>query len=163
VGRRGTPMDDALRPVDLDRRPVGLHRADLTAGGQRIPAEDSAAAKYEVVEVIQKNAPPCCGTSACAGRRCKRSMPRTLECGWDMLASGGKSSSLASDWATIEINGAQRIIHRRPSLSNFVLPVEVTGSLSAIAAKKKRPTASCCQSGTRTVRLRGHAQFGTRR
>ena len=31
-------MDDALRPVDLDRRPVGL-RADLAAGGQRIPAE----------------------------------------------------------------------------------------------------------------------------
>src|SRR5947207_15230249 len=82
VGRRGTPMDDALRPVDLDRRPVGLHRADLTAGGQRIPAEVSAAAKYELVEVIQKNAPPCCGTPACADRRSKRSMPRTLECGW---------------------------------------------------------------------------------
>src|SRR5258705_3155107 len=39
VGRRGTPMDDALRPVDLDRRPVGLHRADLAAGGQHIPPE----------------------------------------------------------------------------------------------------------------------------
>src|SRR5882757_8594615 len=25
-------MDDALRPVDLDRRPVGLHGGDLAAG-----------------------------------------------------------------------------------------------------------------------------------
>src|SRR5258705_4186450 len=32
VGRRGPPMDDALRPVDLDRRPVGLHGGDLAAG-----------------------------------------------------------------------------------------------------------------------------------
>ena len=32
VGWRGTPMDDALRPVDLDRRPVGLHGGDLAAG-----------------------------------------------------------------------------------------------------------------------------------
>src|SRR5436190_20828543 len=32
VGRRGTPMDDALRPVDLNRRPVGLHGGDLAAG-----------------------------------------------------------------------------------------------------------------------------------
>jgi hypothetical protein len=36
--------------------------------------------------------------------------------------SGGRISSLETDWATIEINAAQRIIHRRPSLSNFVLP-----------------------------------------
>src|SRR5437899_1038526 len=58
---RGTPMDDALRPVDLYRRPVALHGGDLAAGdapqqtgavqviqqarwmtseqGQRIPAE----------------------------------------------------------------------------------------------------------------------------
>src|SRR5712672_2871836 len=32
VGRRGPPMDDALRPVDLDRRPVALHGGDLAAG-----------------------------------------------------------------------------------------------------------------------------------
>ena len=79
-------MDDALRPVDLDRRPVALHGGDLAAGdapqqtgavqvvqrarwmtseqGQRIPAEvggtlsPAAAAMYELVEVIQKNAPP---------------------------------------------------------------------------------------------------------
>jgi hypothetical protein len=25
-------MDDALRPIDLDRRPVGLHGGDLAAG-----------------------------------------------------------------------------------------------------------------------------------
>jgi hypothetical protein len=35
--------------------------------------------------------------------------------------------------------------------------------VSAIAAKKKRPTASCCQSATRTVRLGGHVQSGTGR
>jgi len=29
---------------------------------------------------------------------------------------------MQTDWATIEINGAQRIIHRRPSPANFVLP-----------------------------------------
>ena len=79
-------MDDVLRPVDLDRRPVALHGGDLAAGdapqqtgavqviqrarwmtseqGQRIPAEvggtlsPAAAAMYELVEVIQKNAPP---------------------------------------------------------------------------------------------------------
>jgi hypothetical protein len=79
-------MDDVLRPVDLARRPVGLHGGDLAAGdapqqtgsiqvvqrarwmtskqGQRIPAEvggtlsPAAAAMYELVEVIQKNAPP---------------------------------------------------------------------------------------------------------
>ncbi len=79
-------MDDALPPVDLDRRPVALHGGDLAAGdapqqtgavqvvqrarwmtseqGQRIPAEvggtlsPAAAAMYELVEVIQKNAPP---------------------------------------------------------------------------------------------------------
>ena len=79
-------MDDALHAVDLDRRPVALHGGDLAAGdapqqtgavqvvqrarwmtseqGQRIPAEvggtlsPAAAAMYELVEVIQKNAPP---------------------------------------------------------------------------------------------------------
>ena len=79
-------MDDVLLAVDLDRRPVGLHGGDLAAGdapqqtgavqvvqrarwmtseqGQRIPAEvggtlsPAAAAMYELVEVIQKNAPP---------------------------------------------------------------------------------------------------------
>jgi hypothetical protein len=30
--------------------------------------------------------------------------------------------------------------------------------VSAIAAKKKRPIASCCQSGTHTVRLGRHVQ-----
>jgi len=47
---------------------------------------------------------------------------RAADLGWDMLASGGKISSMETDWATIEINGAQRIIHRRPSPANFVLP-----------------------------------------
>jgi hypothetical protein len=79
-------MDDVLHAVDLDRRPVALHGGDLAAGdapqqtgavqvvqrarwmtseqGQRIPAEvggtlsRAAAAMYELVEVIQKNAPP---------------------------------------------------------------------------------------------------------
>jgi hypothetical protein len=35
---------------------------------------------------------------------------------------GGKIVGMYSDWAVIEINGAQRIIHRRPSPANFVLP-----------------------------------------
>ena len=79
-------MDDVLRPVDLDHRPVRVHGDDPAAGdapqqtgavqvvqrarwmtseqGQRIPAEvggtlsPAAAAMYELVEVIQKNAPP---------------------------------------------------------------------------------------------------------
>src|SRR5258708_40265134 len=36
--------------------------------------------------------------------------------------SGGKITAMQSDWATIEIDGVQRIIHRRPSPANFVLP-----------------------------------------
>jgi hypothetical protein len=69
---------------------------------------------------------------------------RAADLGWDTLAlfgchptrpldhlngagllwriSGGKISSMGTDWATIEINGAQRIIHRRPSPANFLLP-----------------------------------------
>jgi hypothetical protein len=69
---------------------------------------------------------------------------RAADLGWDTLAlfgchptrpldhlngagllwriSGGKITAMQSDWATIEINGAQRIIHRRPSPANFVLP-----------------------------------------
>jgi len=35
---------------------------------------------------------------------------------------GRKITAMQSDWATIEIDGAQRIIHRRPSPANFVLP-----------------------------------------
>ncbi len=66
---------------------------------------------------------------------------------------------MQSDWATIEIDGVQHIIHRRPSPA----AVEATGTLSAIAAKKKRTTPSCRQSATRTVRLGGHVQSGTRR
>jgi hypothetical protein len=53
--------------------------------------------------------------------------------------SGGRIIAMYTDWAVIEINGAQRIIHRRPSLWR------------------------CGQSGTRTVRLGGHVQSGTRR
>ena len=84
-GWRGPPMEDVLLAVDLERRPVGLHGADLAAGdtlhqtgagqviqrarwmtseqGQRIPAEvggtlsPAAAAMYELVEVVQKHAP----------------------------------------------------------------------------------------------------------
>jgi hypothetical protein len=39
-------MDDALRPVDLDRRPVGLHGADLAAG--------DASQQTGAVQVIQR-------------------------------------------------------------------------------------------------------------
>jgi len=69
---------------------------------------------------------------------------RAADLGWDTLAlfgchptrpldhlngagllwriSGGKITAMQSDWATIEIDGVQRIIHRRPSPANFVLP-----------------------------------------
>ena len=69
---------------------------------------------------------------------------RAADLGWDTLAlfgchptrpldqlngagllwriSGGKITSMQTDWATIEINGAQRIIHRRPTPTTFVLP-----------------------------------------
>ena len=36
--------------------------------------------------------------------------------------SGGRIVAMGGDWAAFEINGAQRIIHRRPSPANFVLP-----------------------------------------
>ena len=69
---------------------------------------------------------------------------RAADLGWDTLAlfgchptrpldhlngagllwrlSGGKIIAMQSDWALIEINGVQRIIHRRPTPANFVLP-----------------------------------------
>src|SRR5438045_8228400 len=69
---------------------------------------------------------------------------RAADLGWDTLAlfgchptrpldhlngagllwriSGGKITAMQSDWATIEIDGAQRIIHRRPAPANFVRP-----------------------------------------
>jgi hypothetical protein len=51
---------------------------------------------------------------ACAGRRCKRSTPRTQSSGMSCLGA----FSPASDRATIEIDGLQHIIHsvsRRPT------------------------------------------------
>jgi hypothetical protein len=36
--------------------------------------------------------------------------------------SGGKITAMETDWATIEIDGEQHIVHRRPSPANFVLP-----------------------------------------
>ena len=47
---------------------------------------------------------------------------------------------------------------RRSAVAHLRRQISST-ELSAIAAKKKRPTASYCQSVTRTVRLRGHVQF----
>ena len=43
---RGTPMDDALRPVDLDHRPVGVHGDDPAAG--EAPQQTGA------VQVVQR-------------------------------------------------------------------------------------------------------------
>src|SRR5207248_2894309 len=48
------------------------------------------------------------------------------------------SEARSAPWRPTEINGTQRIIHRRPSPANFPLP-RGEGTLSAIAAKKKRP------------------------
>jgi hypothetical protein len=36
--------------------------------------------------------------------------------------SGGKIIAMYADWAVIEINGEQHIVHRRPSPTSFVLP-----------------------------------------
>ena len=37
--------------------------------------------------------------------------------------SGGKiTRPMHTDWATIEIDGVQHIVHRRPAPANFVLP-----------------------------------------
>jgi hypothetical protein len=58
---------------------------------------------------------------------------------------------MQTDWATIEINGAQRIIHRRPCCRGG-------DGLREGYCSKERPTDSCCQRGTRTVRLGGHIQ-----
>jgi hypothetical protein len=36
--------------------------------------------------------------------------------------SGGKIIAMYTDWAVIDINGEQHIVHRRPSPTSFVLP-----------------------------------------
>src|SRR6185369_11948485 len=36
--------------------------------------------------------------------------------------SGGKITAMYADWATIEIDGVQHIVHRRPPPANFVRP-----------------------------------------
>ena len=36
--------------------------------------------------------------------------------------SGGKIVAMGADWATIEIDGVQHIVHRHPASANFVLP-----------------------------------------
>ena len=36
--------------------------------------------------------------------------------------SGGKIVASGADWASLEINGEQQVVHRRPSPANFVLP-----------------------------------------
>src|SRR5882757_1310199 len=59
------------------------------------------------------------------------------------------------DW----VRGVERL-HR---LSQLRAAVETTGTVSAIAAKKNGPQLSRCPSATRTVRLGGHVQSGTRR
>src|SRR5712675_2971314 len=51
-----------------------------------------------------------------------RPLDRLTGAGLLWRISGGKITAMQSDWATIEIDGAQRIIHRRPSPANFVLP-----------------------------------------
>ena len=47
---------------------------------------------------------------------------------------------MRTDWATIEINGAQRIIHRRPSLANFVLPWRRPAPWALLQPKEKAPS-----------------------
>ena len=69
---------------------------------------------------------------------------RAADLGWDTLAlfgchptrpldhlngagllwriSGGKISSMQTDWAAFEVNGEQHVFHRRPTPTTFVLP-----------------------------------------
>ncbi len=36
--------------------------------------------------------------------------------------SGGKISSMQTDWAAFEVNGERHVFHRRPTPTTFVLP-----------------------------------------
>jgi len=36
--------------------------------------------------------------------------------------SGGKISSMQTDWAAFEVNGEQHVFHRRPTPTTFMLP-----------------------------------------
>jgi hypothetical protein len=64
--------------------------------------------------------------------------------------SGGKISFMRTDWATIEINGAQRIIHRRPSPANFVLPWRRRAPVQAVVFL--RPADACALTSVRECR-----------
>ena len=81
---------------------------------------------------------------------------RAADLGWDTLAlfgchptrpldhlngagllwriSGGKITAMQSDWATIEIDGVQHIVHRRPAPA----AAEATGSVSALLQQKRK-------------------------
>ena len=83
--------------------------------------------------------------------------------GWDTLASGGKISSMETDWATIEINGAQRIIHRRPTPAHFALPWRRRAP-ERYCSQKKKKAHSFLLVISPLVRVRlGDVQSGTRR
>jgi hypothetical protein len=64
----------------------------------------------------------CAADLALFGCHPTRSLDHLNGAGLLWRISGGKITAMQNDWATIEINGVQRIIHRRPTPANFVLP-----------------------------------------
>jgi hypothetical protein len=53
--------------------------------------------------------------------------------------SGGKITAMQSDWATIEINGVQHIVHRRPALLSVRHSHGAFGRARAIRYPSGRP------------------------
>ena len=135
-------MDDALRPVDLYRRPVALHGGDLAAADapQQLDISQTHPCEWRTDKQDCRNA------AASVGRFLNDFdqfihgrggwAERAADLGWDTLAlfgchptrsldhlsgagllwriSGGKITAMQTDWATIEIDGVQHIVHRRP-------------------------------------------------
>ena len=96
-----TTDDLRLRPIDSTRFyiPAPLQNRPWTAR----------------VEKVGLRVPPCSDVI-------QRPLDHLNGAGLLWRISGGKITAMQSDWTTIEIDGVQRIIHRRPSPANFVLP-----------------------------------------
>ena len=135
-----------MRCAPLTRSsPVSLHRADLAAGDASRRQQDRRHG----------------GRRDPFGRRHGRlwrgSFPTSQPHSRPSAAAGENAprQDIPLDW----VRGVERL-HR---LSQLRAAVETTGTVSAIAAKKNGPQLSRCPSATRTVRLGGHVQSGTRR
>jgi hypothetical protein len=62
------------------------------------------------------------GTLALFGCHPTRPLDHLNGAGLLWRISGGKITAMQSDWATIESDGVQHIVHRRPAPATFVLP-----------------------------------------